>query len=617
MLSKKVDGENKIINFTVYDPITKNEIKYKELCENNPLIVKENINDKVENIDSFLFLANQGIELSNPSSSFYTDLCFHYKSPFDGKDIPLKDRLKLFYPNVALCDQGCSIKGIDLTTNKSICECKLNEWINNEIIEGNKFLANSMAEIKTLIQKTNIEVLRCYKDLFHIKYYLSNHGSFIIMALLIIQIILTVIYYTKYIHAMRSYLYNITQKYLSYLASKGIDVSDDFDNNMLKPSPPNKNLQNNLKQNNNKNNNNINKNNNNKNNNINNNNINNNKNNNINNKNNNNKNNNNIMRINNKTKTVNPIRNVSRNQKMNTRVYKNKALSKENLLETKNIKINQKPIDHSMIKSSTSIKKNNFFASSKNKINVDSTDGSLMNSYKLNIDMKEYIKTSPDDMDYDNAIKRDTRDFCKYFGDNLKSDILILNIFCNYEPLNPVPIKCLLFILNIDLYFFVNGLFFTEDYLSELFEIKKDSFFELIDRFADRIVYITLIGIIVNYIADFFFYEERTIKKLFKREKRNILVLKYEMSQIIKNVKSRYNLFILICFIIAIFVWYYVFCFNNIYPSMKIEWIITSVIIIFVLQIIYFLKLLLESCIRFLSLKYKSEKLFKLSLFLK
>ena len=80
-----------------------------------------------------------------------------------------------------------------MTTNKSICECKLNEWINNEIIEGNKFLANSMAEIKTLIQKTNIEVLRCYKDLFHIKYYLSNHGSFIIMALLIIQIILTVI----------------------------------------------------------------------------------------------------------------------------------------------------------------------------------------------------------------------------------------------------------------------------------------------------------------------------------------------------------------------------------------------------------------------------------------
>ena len=510
----------------------------------------------------------QIIELSDVSSSFYTDLCFHYKSPFDGKDIPLKDRLKLFYPNVALCDQGCSIKGIDLTTNKSICECKLNEWLNNEIIEGNKFLANSMAEIKTLLQKTNIEVLRCYKDLFHLKYYLSNHGSFIIMALLIIQIILTVIYYTKYIYPMRSYLYNITQKYLLYLESKGIDISDDLDNKMLKPSPPNKNLKNNLKESNNENNN---------------------------------------MRLNKKSRTLNPMRNANRNQKKNTRIYRNNALSNEKLLGSINV-ISQKPIDPSTIKSDISNK-----TSSKNKMHIET---SLMNSDKLNIDMKEYIKTAPDDMDYDNAIKRDTRKFCQYFGDNLKSDILILNIFCNYEPLNPTPIKCLLFILNVDLYLFVNGLFFTEDYLSELFEIKKDSFFELIDRFTDRIVYITLIGIIVNYIADFFFYEERTIKKLFKREKRNVFMLKYEMSQIIKNIKSRYNLFVLITFIIAIFVWYYVFCFNNIYPSMKIEWIITSVIIIFVMQIIYFLKLLLESCIRFLSLKYKSEKLFKLSLFL-
>jgi hypothetical protein len=280
------------------------------------------------------------------------------------------------------------------------------------------------------------------------------------------------------------------------------------------------------------------------------------------------------------------MRNANRNQKKNTRIYNDNSLSKEKLLlGTKIIKINRRQKDPSTIKSDISIKKNNLLASLKNKINIET---SLTNSYKLNIDMKEYIKTDPDDMDYDDAIKRDTRKFCQYFGDNLKSDILILNIFCNYEPLNPTPIKCLLFILNVDLYLFVNGLFFTEDYLSELFEIKKDSFFELIDRFTDRIVYITLIGMIVNYIADFFFYEERTIKKLFKREKRNVFMLKYEMSQIIKNIKSRYNLFVLITFIIAIFVWYYVFCFNNIYPSMKIEWIITSVIIIFVMQIIYF-----------------------------
>ena len=56
-----------------------------------------------------------------------------------------------------------------------------------------------MAEVKTLLQETNIEILRCYKDLFHIEFYVSNYGSFILLGLLLIQIILTIIYYKKFI----------------------------------------------------------------------------------------------------------------------------------------------------------------------------------------------------------------------------------------------------------------------------------------------------------------------------------------------------------------------------------------------------------------------------------
>ena len=41
--------------------------------------------------------------------------------------------------------------------------------------------------------------------------------------------------------------------------------------------------------------------------------------------------------------------------------------------------------------------------------------------------------TDPDDMDYDNAIKRDNRSFCRIFMDKIISKILILNIIFNYE----------------------------------------------------------------------------------------------------------------------------------------------------------------------------------------
>ena len=126
---------------------------------------------------------------------------------------------------------------------------------------------------------------------------------------------------------------------------------------------------------------------------------------------------------------------------------------------------------------------------------------------KLDIKMEEYIQTDPNDMDYDDAIRRDKRTICTFFCDKLQSDFFTLNVFCLYEPLNPRPIKLLLFIMNVDLNFFVNGLFFTEDHLEEVFNIQNDSFLNIIDRFMDRILYITLIEIIINYIADFFFYE--------------------------------------------------------------------------------------------------------------
>jgi hypothetical protein len=86
----------------------------------------------------------------------------------------------------------------------------------------------------------------------------------------------------------------------------------------------------------------------------------------------------------------------------------------------------------------------------------------LINNLKneLDNDFQEYLSTEPDDMDYDDAIKRDHRAFCTYFWNKSKSNSIILSAFLLSEPLKPRPLKLLLFILVFDLYLFVNGLFF-------------------------------------------------------------------------------------------------------------------------------------------------------------
>ena len=176
-----------------------------------------------------------------------------------------------------------------------------------------------------------------------------------------------------------------------------------------------------------------------------------------------------------------------------------------------------------------------------------------------------------------------------------------------------MPIKIILLILNISLYLVINGLFFNENYISDLLNSSTDSFGSFIARILDRILIISLTGVIINYIIEFFYVEESKIKGIFKREKDNIIILKYEIVQIIKNTFLKYNIFIILSSVIMQISLYYVFCFNNIYSSIKEEWIKSSIIIISLMQILPLLLCLLDGFIRFISFKCKSERLFRLS----
>ena len=225
----------------------------------------------------------------------------------------------------------------------------------------------------------------------------------------------------------------------------------------------------------------------------------------------------------------------------------------------------------------------------------------------------QVLKTDLDDMDYDDAIRCDKRTFCQYYWEKMKTEQIILSTFFNQEILKPLPMKIILLILNIDLYLIINGLFFNENYMSDLLKSNDDNIISFISRILGRIVIITLTGVIINYIIEFFFVEESKIKKIFKREKENELVLQYEMVQLIKNIYTKYNIFIIITCIIMIISLYYIFCFNNVYSSIKGEWIKSSIIIIAIMQIFPIFLCFLDTSIRFISFRCKSERLFKLS----
>ena len=566
----------KMISYLMFEPSSGKELLNEDICKDDNLIIKENlfakINDSNSNIDinSLLYLSYQDINFFNLSNSFYTDICIHFDYPID-KDISLKDRIKLYYPNISLCEDYCLIKGVNISEFKAICECKFNNILKNNFITNNIVFQKQYEEIYEFISQTNIQIIKCYKDIFYLKYYKSNLGGLIVLILIIFEILITYFYCFRSLFFIRKYIFGLSGAYILYLSNKKNQISND---NLIS-SPPKK-----IKK----------------------------KRNNFNRKP---KITNSISDENNNKKNLSP--NTTKNAFQEKLSSYNMNSQEENSIKkissNFNLKENEKTNKCKSRKKGNNIYFQNSFSNNIN-IFVDSK-----NFYNDNIE--DYMNTDIDEMDYDNAIKKDERKFCEYFCDKLKKNQIIINSFFVNDPLRPKTIKLLLLVLDITLYLFVNALFFNEDYISEVFNSnKKEKFFTFIPRSYNRFLYTTLVGVIVNYIIDCFFIEEKKIKGVFKREKENVNKLKIEISKIIKNIKKRYILFIILTFVSSFFILYYIFCFNNIYPHMRKEWIKSSIIIIIIMQIIYGLESILETVLRFISFKLKSERIYKISLML-
>ena len=259
---------------------------------------------------------------------------------------------------------------------------------------------------------------------------------------------------------------------------------------------------------------------------------------------------------------------------------------------------------------------------SKNRLNTKNKNISdvKINKFKSicdDINFDEYLSKDLDDLDFDDAYKLDTRGFCEIFVERLKSKLIFIDTFYSQEKIRPLTIRIALLLLNIDLYFVINGICYGEEYISERFyDDTKETFFSFLPRNISHFFYAEIVGNIISIFIGCIFLEENKIKKTFIREKNNAIQLKYEMSLIVSSTKKRNYSFMLICIFAGIISWYYVTCFNNVYPKMSIEWIKTSITIIIIEEILSFIISFLEVELRLMSFKCKSEKIYKVSKFL-
>jgi len=107
---------------------------------------------------------------------------------------------------------------------------------------------------------------------------------------------------------------------------------------------------------------------------------------------------------------------------------------------------------------------------------IDIYKGPLESSQKE--DFKLYLAPSVDDQEFEDIILEDKRSFQEIYCDALNDKQLLVNTFSVHDNFRPFSLKFILLILTFIMYFVINGLFYGDDAVSEIYHIEgEDSFF--------------------------------------------------------------------------------------------------------------------------------------------
>ena len=248
LIEKLNSNKKSTTSYFFYHPDTGEKIDADTICKDEEIVIKDSVlsqlNDSKVDLGSALFLSEQDVDIFDLNGRFYTDICYEFKSP-NGKDIPVKERIHIYYPNITLCEPGCTNKGVNLTSLESICECKYN-LLNNDLVEGNQLLESSIGEITNILSNSNLDVLKCFKNIFKLKNIYKGVGGLIMIGILVFDTIFGIKFLLYDINAIMRYLYDLTNSYIDFLSKEGNNkkindskIVSDNSKNRIK-SPPRK-----------------------------------------------------------------------------------------------------------------------------------------------------------------------------------------------------------------------------------------------------------------------------------------------------------------------------------------------------------------------------------------
>ena len=469
-----------------------------------------------------------------------------------------------------MCQDGCNIKEYKSSNKKAVCECSIEEEKEDELNKDEinlKFNNKNFGEsFLTTLKNSNFLVLKCFKLVFNIHNLCKNIGMIFMSIILFLSISLIFIYYFKGQKKIKFYIQSIINQKI-YDNNKKSNISKK-ENKTPWTEQSNQNLRTITKNN----------------------------------------------KKNKKRHIKGKKKNLSKNKgKKSNFPPKKPKNARKNILSTNNrlsscnwIYSNSKLIEKnsrlSFDRKSYS-NTNNLLIKRKNKTKKNKIENTF--SF-LDISKKDSNKTLTENelniLEYELALETDKRTYLQYYWSLLKKKQLILFTFFPVEDYNLTSIKISLFLMSFSLSFTINGFFFTDETMHNVYENK--GVFDFIYQ-IQQILYSTIICAVINVILKQLSLSEKNILEI--KQQKNYKKLCNESKKIEKCINIKFNIFFIVSVLLLLFFWYFISCFCIVYNNTQLI-LIEDTLISFGLSMIYPFGLnLLPGLFRIPALKAKDK----------
>lgn len=567
---KYINSKNYEFNFCSEDPILyEDEINLDELNYN--LMENETIK-----LDTINYVKKYRIDLFDPYSVFFNDICFKFKSE-NGYDVTLESRVEDYYQNVTFCNESENAHYLsnNFTDKKFTYRCAFGFYKNEN--EKSNYLDIIDSELKTLVSVSNIKVVTCFKKFLNLKDIIHNYGGMMCIIVLIIQIICFLLFCFLGLKSIKRQLNDLfilgTEiiRRQSVIKETRLNIEKETDNdsitNINNPTdekqqalkneeknasnPPKKEITNENKD--------------------------------------------DVIKI--EKEKENEIK------EKNSIEEENKISLKEEL-QSRNL---EKKIIEKKLTSST-IKKEKQKKEADKETNID-----IKSEKSENSQLYEYENEELNELPFDKAIKNDKRGFCGYFCNILVISHIILNVFFRQSDYNLFIVKLGLLLMTFPINLTFNIMFFTNktiklNYLQSVKSMKSMEDVSLFWRNISSSVYSSLISSIFLIMLKFICLTHNSVRKL--RKIKDVKIAKQKSVCILRCIKIRITLYYLLSFVFLILFGFYVLCFSSVFENTQMLLVKTTFTSWLISLIFPFVICFITSIFRSLALSCKSKCLY-------